>query len=69
MLQRPIGRDKPLQFYKFYLMRSFEKLIPWLGSTNLSTTGFGEKQHRQVKKYKEMTNRCPEPGKITGQVT
>ena len=67
-LKEEIGADRSLGFPKYFLMQNFKTLIPSLGSTNLSTTGFGEKQHKHIKRHMSKSNKRPGQGVITGQV-
>lgn len=64
------GKERSFCFRKYYQLRAFETLIPKFGSSNHCTTGFGEKQHKHLKRYKQLTNQHHNAqGAVTGQVS
>jgi hypothetical protein len=60
-------KEGKCKFPKFFLMRNWEHLILWHGSSNVSSTGYGEHSHKEVKAFKLFTNN--RPGQTTKQVS
>lgn len=69
LMLETIGANKSLAFPEFFLMKCFERLIPLYGSTNLCTTGFGERTHKHLERHKDKTNHRAGQGEVTSQAS